>query len=199
MNVLLLGPRREGLIEFMTSHGDHVECTEENINGVTDLRERYEFLVSYGYRHILKRNVIEQFHDRIVNLHISYLPWNRGADPNTWSFLEDTPKGVTIHCIDEGIDTGRILAQRRVGFAHDDTLRTSYAKLSAEIERLFCEIWPDIRAGRIAAKPQRGSGSCHRAIDLDRYRSLLPYGWDTPVAGLVGMALEMKSKVPYGC
>ena len=43
---------------------------------------------------------------------MSYLPWNRGADPNFWSILEDTPKGVTIHIMDESIDTGDILYQK---------------------------------------------------------------------------------------
>ena len=39
----------------------------------------FTFLVSYGYRHILRKNVLDLFPDRAVNLHIAYLPWNRGA------------------------------------------------------------------------------------------------------------------------
>ena len=38
-------------------------------------------------------------------MHISYLPFNRGAHPNYWSFKDNSPKGVTIHFIDNGIDT----------------------------------------------------------------------------------------------
>lgn len=46
-----------------------------------------------------------------MNLHISYLPWNKGADPNFWSCIDGTPAGVTLHHIDAGVDTGDIIAQ----------------------------------------------------------------------------------------
>ncbi len=56
----------------------------------------------------------------IINLHISFLPWNRGAHPNFWSFYDDTPKGVTIHLIDEGIDTGAIIYQKEITFDRNE-------------------------------------------------------------------------------
>ena len=39
-----------------------------------------DFVVSYGYRHIVPADVIDKMAGRIINLHISYLPWNRGAN-----------------------------------------------------------------------------------------------------------------------
>ena len=48
----------------------------------------------------------------LINLHISYLPYNRGSYPNYWSFKENTPNGVSIHHIDDGIDTGPVLVQK---------------------------------------------------------------------------------------
>ena len=39
---------------------------------------------------------------------LSYLPFNRGKNPNVWSIIESTPCGATIHKIDEKIDTGKI-------------------------------------------------------------------------------------------
>ena len=60
-------------------------------------------------------------------MHISLLPWNRGYHPNIWSFLEDTPKGVTIHYINEGIDTGDIIVQKEIVIDEDkETLKSSY-------------------------------------------------------------------------
>ena len=145
---------------------------------------RPEFLVSHGYRHIIKPDVLALVPDRAINLHIAYLPWNRGADPNLWSWIEDTPKGVTIHYIDENVDTGDIIAQREVEFEHGETLASSYARLQAEMLRLFVEQWPLIRTGECERGPQQGAGSMHRLADRARVEHLLVAGWDTPVTAL---------------
>ena len=58
------------------------------------------FIISYNYRFIFKQEIVNYVKNNIINLNISLLPWNRGAYPNVWSFLEDAPKGVTIHIID---------------------------------------------------------------------------------------------------
>ena len=71
-------------------------------------------MVSYGYRKIVLADVIDKMAGEIINLHISYLPWNRGANPNFWSFIDDTPKGVTIHEMSADLDKGRILCQKEL-------------------------------------------------------------------------------------
>lgn len=76
----------------------------------------------------------------IINLHISYLPGNRGAHPNFWSFYDETPSRVSIHLIDTGIDTGPILFQKYVDFNQDEkAFSQTYKKLVIEIEKLFIE------------------------------------------------------------
>ena len=126
-----------------------------------------------------------------INLHISLLPWNKGADPNLWSFLEDTPKGVTIHLIDKKIDKGSILLQREVNMdIEHETLRSSFQKLLDAIEELFMENWEPFKAGRLKPFAQIGNGSCHRTPDKEKYRHLLQLGWDTPVKNLIGHAKE---------
>jgi methionyl-tRNA formyltransferase len=143
-------------------------------------------VVSHGYRRILRRDVLDALPDRVINLHISLLPYNRGADPTLWSVLEDTPAGVTIHYIDEGVDTGDVIAQRAVELTDDDTLATAYAKLQAELVALFAEQWPAIAAGRNARTPQPPGGTAHRIADRAAVEHLLTDGWDTPVRELRG-------------
>lgn len=189
MRVLWLGPSRQNLSDYLESVGDEVSIVDYPITALSDCLASIEFIVSYGYRYILKRDVLEKFRSRAINLHISLLPWNRGADPNLWSFLEDTPKGVTIHCLDEGIDTGDIIAQAHVEIYELDTLRTSYNRLSDSIERLFVEKWPEIRTGKTSPISQSSGGSCHYSRDRNKYEYLLQNGWDTPVKGLIGKAL----------
>ena len=52
----------------------------------------------------------------MINLHISYLPYNKGAHPNFWSWVKNTPKGVSIHLISEKIDAGDIIFQKKLIF-----------------------------------------------------------------------------------
>jgi methionyl-tRNA formyltransferase len=145
-----------------------------------------DLLVSHGYRRIIRPPVLERFPDRVVNLHISLLPYNRGTDPNLWSVLEDTPAGVSVHFVDEGVDTGDVIAQREVALADDETLATSYARLQEEMAALFRETWPAIRAGTAGRRPQTGPATVHRAADRTAVEHLLTRGWDTPLGELRG-------------
>jgi methionyl-tRNA formyltransferase len=188
MNILLLGPSRPHIARFIESYSDKVISVESPITLEEARRAGAEFIVSYGYRHIIRQDVIDYFAGRAINLHISLLPWNRGADPNLWSFLEDTPKGVSIHLIDAGLDTGDIIAQQKVDYYDGDTLASTYNRLSTVIEKLLYNIWPDIREGLIKSRKQPSGGSYHLAKDRARYEHLLVNGWDTPVKTLIGQA-----------
>jgi len=189
MNVLLLGPERPRLEAYLRAQGADLRRTEKKLKAESKILDGVDWIVSYGYRYILREGVLARFPGRVVNLHISYLPWNRGADPNLWSFLEDTPKGVTIHHIDVGVDTGDILAQARIDVRNNDTLRTTYDRLSGRIESLFEEVWPEIVSGGRRGTRQPAGGTAHRMKDKDPYMHLLTDGWDTPVANLIGQAL----------
>lgn len=191
MKILYLGVYRTDIIDFITSFNDQVVHKDTPISDESEYND-VDFIISYGYRYILKGNLLQNFSQRAINLHISLLPWNRGADPNLWSFLEDTPKGVTIHYIDEGIDTGDILAQQDIRSDPEDTLRTSYERLSRAIEALFKRVWLDIRDGSLKGIPQSKGGSFHRLNDRINYEYLLTEGWDTPVKNIVGKALNKK-------
>lgn len=178
MRVMYLGPE-SSLVDFIAQGGDSVQRTEAPVGDFDD----QDFVVSYGYRHIIKNAAeLKRMKGRMINLHISYLPWNRGADPNFWSWAEGTPHGVTIHEIDCGIDDGDIIAQRLVEmFAHEETLASSYAKLHAAIQSLFVEHWPNIRSGRAPRNKQVGEGSFRQAWERRRIESeVMPMGWDTP-------------------
>jgi methionyl-tRNA formyltransferase len=182
MNVLFLGPPDSPVLDFLKSAEAEVVPTLDPIDGAFLDRHGVEFLVSHGYRHVLRPPVLDRFPRRAVNLHISYLPWNRGADPNLWSFIDNTPKGVSIHYLDAGIDTGDLIAQKAVEFGAGETLRTSYVRLQDEIAQLLAVHWGRIRDGSCDAVHQVGTGSFHRTSDREKIAHLLSLGWDTPVA-----------------
>lgn len=152
-----------------------------------------DYVISYNYKHIIGKDVIELVSGRIINLHTSLLPWNKGADPNLWSFIEDTPKGVTIHHIDSGIDTGEILFQKGVFFDEkSETLRSSYKVLHDEIQKLFISNWDDIKNSKIAAKAQKGEGSFHYSKEASAIKEAFGEGlWSEPIYLLKQKVKEM--------
>lgn len=190
MRILLAGPARPWMTDYLSSFGDEVNTTEEPLDHASALVRSSDHIVSYGFRHIIRAPVLEAMRMKVINLHISLLPWNRGSDPNQWSFLEDTPKGVSIHFVDEGLDTGDIIRQREVPYEMDDTLKTSYERLSVNMKELFMTVWPDIRLDRVEAVPQPAEGTYHRQKDLVPFQHLFTDGYDTPVKPLIGAALR---------
>lgn len=154
-----------------------------------------DFLISYNYRYIIKEDVLSCIDNKAINLHISLLPWNRGSQPNFWSFIENTPKGVTIHFIDKGIDTGDILVQEELNFDEDiETLESSYKILHEEMQYLFKSKWEDIRSFKIHPVKQRETGSFHSNKDFEYIKSLLGEDiWNIPVS-LLKQKYEVANK-----
>lgn len=179
--VLILSPYGETLAPAFTGN-DQVEFRPDG-ELTEDDQAHWDWIISYGYRKIIKEPFISNYRGRLLNLHISYLPFNRGADPNFWSWFDDTPKGVTLHEIDRGLDTGRLLLQSKVTFGspYAHTLRTSYDQLHRAAVSVFQTAWPSIRNGGIRSWPQEGYGTYHRSTDKDFYMKQLPHGWDTSV------------------
>lgn len=135
-------------------------------------------IVSFGYRYILGADFIGNCGCPIVNLHISYLPFNRGAHPNFWSFYDGTQSGVSIHLIDEGIDTGPILFQKKIQFEDEKTFVETYDRLFDEIENLFIENIDLIISKKWIAKRQVGDGTFHSVKDLPSEFN----GWQSSIA-----------------
>lgn len=190
MNVLVLGVIPSPLTAIVEKHGcNSIEFADPiDVRFLKDLL--IDFAVSYRYRHIIREPEVEYLKNKIINLHISLLPWNRGADPNLWSFLKNTPKGVTIHYVDKGLDTGDIIAQKTASFdMRRDTLATTYHKLNEDILTLFDEQWPLIMKGKAERIKQPSGGSYHRIKDKLCFEHLLDSkGWNTRVADIIGKA-----------
>ncbi len=123
--------------------------------------------VSFGY--LLPRRVVETFPAGCINLHTGYLPYNRGVYPNVWSIVEGTPAGVALHYIDEGVDTGDVIARREVAVEPVDTGQSLFVKLEEGALQLFQEIWPLVVSGRAPRTLQSPvEGTSHRVDDVAR-------------------------------
>jgi methionyl-tRNA formyltransferase len=126
-----------------------------------------DMAISALFRNMLRKPFLDLFPKGCINLHPAFLPYNRGNYPNVWSIVEKTPAGVTLHYIDEGLDTGDIIAQKEVAVEMTDTGGTLYRKLELAALELFQRNWPSIEAGGVPRKPQSAEpGTCHRRSDV---------------------------------
>jgi len=127
--------------------------------------------ISAFFGYILQQKVLSIFPKECINVHPSFLPYNRGAYPNVFSIIDKTPAGATIHYMDTGIDTGDIINQTKIHIDDIDTSETLYRKLEHECVHLFQETWPSIIAGTAKRLPQKklGVGTQHKSIDVAQY------------------------------
>jgi len=139
----------------------------EVIESIRKLKPDIGISVLFGY--ILKKNILDLFSRRCVNLHPSYLPYNRGAYPNVWSIIEGTTAGVTIHYIDERIDTGNIIAQIKVECEPIDTGESLYHKLEKEALNIFKNNWKLIKHEKVKLNSQKRKRGTYHNIDNIKY------------------------------
>jgi len=137
--------------------------------GLEQIRScKADMAISVLFRNMLRKPFLDLFPKGCINLHPAFLPYNRGNYPNVWSIVEKTPAGVTLHYIDEGLDTGDIIAQEKVVVDVTDTGGTLYRKLERAALGLFQQTWPSIETGAAPRKPQGAEpGTCHRRSDVD--------------------------------
>ena len=195
--ILFLGHSNSPIIKWLIDNNEIVQSTEEKITKDYVNINQFDFLISYGYKFIIRKEILDMFPHKAINLHISFLPFNRGADPNFWSFIDETPKGVSIHYIDDGIDTGDIIVQKKVSFANLDrqTLATTYKILHNEIQTLFYENWDSIKKQKIKRIPQKGKSTSHKSKDKIEFIHLIEQDmWNTKVTKLINYKRIIKKK-----
>ncbi len=118
---------------------------------------------------ILRKPFLDMLPRGCLNLHPALLPYNRGAYPNVWSIIDGTPAGVTLHYVDEKVDTGDIVAQLSVPVSPDDTGKALYWRLEQACVKLFRQTWPQIKAGTLNRQPQEPhAGTHHRVKDVEK-------------------------------
>jgi len=95
-------------------------------------------VVCAGYMHLLRAPFLERFAGRIVNTHSAPLPDFPGARPIEDVLAAGVPEtAATVHYVDEGIDTGPVIAAERVPVLEDDTVETLRARVQAAEHRLL--------------------------------------------------------------
>lgn len=187
MNILFLSNNKisDSLYFWLKNLEEDVLLFTEKISESFLKEYNPDFIISYNYEYIIMNELLIMYPNKFINLHTSYLPWNKGTKPNFWSFCYDTPKGVTIHYIDKGVDTGDILIQKEVFMSEDETLYTSYKKLNSEIQSLFMENWIKIKKNELVPIRQVEKGSINYIKDFEKVKKITePSNWNISVKKL---------------
>ena len=135
--------------------------------------EKFDLIISFGCRQIIKSDILRKVKRPILNLHMSYLPFNKGSYPNFWSFRDNTKKGVTIHEIDKNLGSGPIIFQKEIKFNIQKnkkiTFKSTYNILFLEIEKLFIKNFKSIIFNNYRKKKKnKVKGTIHYVKDLPK-------------------------------
>ena len=192
MKILYIGYEKSKIKDFLESTENlfYIDGSEkitlENIKKINP-----KLIVLHGCQTILSKDIIKEYPKKIVNCHGALLPWNRGSHPNLWSVIEDTPKGGTIHIIDENIDMGEVITQKEIHLDENETLSSSYWVIRDLLENMFITNWDNIKNGSwIPLNIDWSNGTLHYRKDLKKVEHLLINGWDTKIC-------ELKNIIKY--
>lgn len=110
-----------------------------------------DWVILAGYMRVIKEPLLAAFPGRIINIHPSLLPKFRGLA--AWKQALDageTEAGCTVHFVDAGVDTGKIISQIRVPILPADTAETLHARIQEAEHRIYPEVIARISRGEIS-------------------------------------------------
>lgn len=133
---------------------------EQALRGARDSGAELAVVVAYGK--ILPKAVLEALPRGCINVHASLLPKYRGAAPIQWSVIHgESETGVCIMQLDEGMDTGPVLLERRTPIGGDETSGELFARLSTLGAEALLEALAGIEAGTLTPAAQDHSLATH--------------------------------------
>ena len=141
----------DSVAELAALHGIPV-ITPDNPN-VPEVVEQIralqpDFLFSFYYREMLRRELLEIPKRGALNMHGSLLPKYRGRVPVNWAIIHgETETGATLHDMTEKPDNGDIVAQQAVPILSDDTALQVFHKVTVAAEIALNGVLPALLAG----------------------------------------------------
>jgi phosphoribosylglycinamide formyltransferase-1 len=142
-----------GISSFVFSPKDYATREAYETVILEQLRERgIELVVLAGYMRLVSSVLVQAYAGRMLNIHPSLLPSFPGLNAVRQALNHGVKvTGVTVHYVDDGLDTGPIIAQRAVEVRDDDSEKS----LSERVHAVEHELYPD--AIRLVADKLRQS------------------------------------------
>lgn len=139
--------------------GDGAVRKFRNINdpdAVAGLRDAdLDWLFIIGWSQIAGPDVLASTRRGVLGMHPTLLPEGRGRASIPWAILKGLDRtGVSLFQLDEGVDTGPVLAQVSVPIDPEETASTLYAKVAVAHRHLIRDAWPRLQADEVEVCPQ---------------------------------------------
>lgn len=151
---------------------------EQAIERIEAARPEVIVVVAYGL--ILPERVLQAAPLGALNIHASLLPRWRGAAPIQRALLAgDRETGITIMQMDAGLDTGPVLAQRRVTIAAHDDAATLHDRLAALGAEMIVTVLAEVAAGTARAVAQ-SEGEASYASKLEKHEMQIDWSRRAP-------------------
>lgn len=126
---------------------------EEHEQAVLKLIDEHQidWILLAGYMRLISPAFLQALKDRheghaqVINIHPSLLPAYPGTDSILKAYKDQVPEsGVSIHYVDEGMDTGPLLAQEKVSLSAGESLENFAARIHALEHQMYCQILEQI-------------------------------------------------------
>jgi methionyl-tRNA formyltransferase len=135
-----------------------------------------DVVVSSAAPQIFRKGILSLPKHGCINVHSALLPKYRGMLPSFWVLTNgETETGVTVHYMDEKLDNGEILAQRRVSIAPDETQHSLLMKTKTLGAELVLEVLDQIENGTVSPQPNNAEEATYFSFptpeDVRRFRA----------------------------
>ncbi len=137
-----------------------------NYHLISNLPKKFDIGFLLWWPKIIHQEIINLPKDGFYNIHPSLLPFCKGKNPNFWAIRNEEPFGASIHKVDLGIDTGEIVAQKKIFYDWEDNGGTLYKKAEKECINLFKKTFPKILDKKIKKSIKNSGGSFHFEKDM---------------------------------
>jgi methionyl-tRNA formyltransferase len=142
----------------------------EFVQAMSDLKP--DLFLAVGYTNLLKETVLSVPRILAANFHASLLPAYRGKHPIFWALRNgERWSGLTVHVMDQGLDTGDILYQVQVRTRKRDTVADLYDRIMDRSLSLVARLIQDAERGKLRRRPQSELGaSYYSSVSVEDFR-----------------------------
>jgi methionyl-tRNA formyltransferase len=131
-----------------------------------------DFIFGIHFPYIIPAEILAIPKIGVVNLHPAFLPYNKGWHTPSWAIIEGCPYGATLHFMEEALDEGDIIHQKKMNVYPIDTAHSLYKRVLKLEEEVFYESFDSL----VALKPNRikqlHKGTSHQKKELKALREI---------------------------
>ena len=131
--------REQGIETCFIDPKEHKGREKFGLQIIVELKKRnIDTICLAGFMRVLHKNVVSEFRGRIVNIHPSLLPAFPGLHAQRQALEAGVKEaGCTVHFVDEGVDSGPIIARAKVEVNEDDNEETLSARILEQEHRIY--------------------------------------------------------------